>query len=689
MKPDKRFYPRPLWFWNDKPTKEGIQELMQNAVKLDKWAGFGILPFDACKLEYMSDEYLYLYRVAAQQAKELGIKLCLYDEWWFPSGWAGGILKKTHPESLAKRLDLEKFELTLGQNTIQKPNGKVMAVVLMKNSEILDAAPFFDGEKLNYNALEDGWHLLFFMLRESGWDHVDYLDPRAVQSFIEITHDKYYEELKEYFGSVIDSVFYDEPQFYGAGGRAWTEGINKRFIEDFGEDPAIYYPALFYDIGDNTCFARNSLLSTRAKLYAEGFPRTVQKWCDSHGVFLTGHVDQEEVENPVGMTGDLMLSFKYQDVPGIDEIAFVGRGSKAYKVVSSAAVNWDKSYVMTECFGAMDHLTEDDMKRELYDLFSKGINFIVPHALWYNNEPDKVIFKPELSYRDEYYGRILPSISDLSARLSEALQAGGQVNELAILYPIESLNYMYTLNWGGDPYLGGPTYDENDYMRLGEQIKTELGFDFTFLHPLAIKESGFIEDGKLKLKSDKHFQEYSTVIMPGMKAISLYTLNMLREFVAQGGILISVTELPYLSSDKNGSREVRSIISEMFGCKVTPKKTVKKSYGLGKCISISQGNYNDLQEILRDRFDTKILSNAKGLQWIRKRNDEGDVWMLCALQNDIDTKICIKGKWQLYTTDLSIGKAEFIDSYTESGNTVFSLRLKNADAILIDVKRTD
>ena len=88
---DKKFYPRPLWFWNAKPTLENISEVMKGCVERDNYAGFGILPFDACKLEYMGEEYLALYRTVLENAKKFGVKICLYDEWWFPSGAAGEI----------------------------------------------------------------------------------------------------------------------------------------------------------------------------------------------------------------------------------------------------------------------------------------------------------------------------------------------------------------------------------------------------------------------------------------------------------------------------------------------------------------------------------------------------------------------------------------------------------------------
>ena len=74
-KSERKFYPRPLWFWNDKPTEKGIKEIMKNCVEKDGYAGFGILPYDACGLEYMSKEYLSLYRTVLEQAKELGVKI--------------------------------------------------------------------------------------------------------------------------------------------------------------------------------------------------------------------------------------------------------------------------------------------------------------------------------------------------------------------------------------------------------------------------------------------------------------------------------------------------------------------------------------------------------------------------------------------------------------------------------------
>lgn len=685
MVASKKYYPRPLWFWNEKPTRQNIREVMENCARKDKYAGFGILPYDACKLEYMSEEYLQLYGYVLEEAKRLGLKICLYDEWWFPSGWAGGILKKEHPEACAKRLDMEEYVSEGKKFSVVLPqDGKLMAIVGMKGAERIDLAQFVAEGRLEWEAPAENWIVLCFVLRDSGWNHVDFLSAEAVQKFIECTHEVYYKHFSEYFGNVIDSAFYDEPQFYGAEGRMWTEKFNERFEQKYGESPAIYYPALFYDIGEDTAFARNALLSLRADLYAEGFPGTIQRWCTEHGIALTGHVDQEEVENPCGMTGDLMKSFRYQDIPGVDEIMHEGRAGAAYKIISSAAVNWNKKLVMCECFGAMNGLTEDAMYRESYDLFTKGINLFVPHAVWLDAAKDKVFFQPELSYRDEYYGKIMPAYNDYSARVAQYLQEGVQVNSVAILYPIESLQYLYTMNWEGDRYYGGPTNEKNNYMRLGQYLSRELNCDFTFLHPEVLQGGAKVEAGTLSLTQTDHVQNYKVVILPGMKAVSLKTFSILKTFVESGGTLVAVSELPSKSCEKGKDAEVVSLCEELFGIRqIGMAKHEKTHKNGGKCYSLPYAERKCLQDVFQTaELDTQVCAPVSGLQYIHKRTEK-DVWYFANIGEDVATTAVLRGVRNIEAIDPKTGKKADV-SYESCPDAVkLALSLRKGDSLLL------
>jgi len=123
----------------------------------------------------------------------------------------------------------------------------------------------------------------------------------------------------------------------------------------------------------------------------------------------------------IGTVGDLLKSFKYQSVPGIDQIGAYGRASRAYKVVSSAANNYDRPQVVTECYGAMD-LPLPNLYKEAMDQFAKGINVMVPHGVWY--DPATIVFQPDLSPGASKYAPELPTYNQYIGRLQRLLQGG-------------------------------------------------------------------------------------------------------------------------------------------------------------------------------------------------------------------------------------------------------------------------
>ena len=89
--------------------------------------------------------------------------------------------------------------------------------------------------------------------------------------------------------------------------------------------------------------------------------------------------------------------------------------------------------------------------RELYttamEQYTKGINQLIPHAVWYNDR--EVTFLPELSYRNPLYNEALPDFNRFLARLNYLLQpAGRTVADIAVLYPIQTLQAGH--------YLDGP-----------------------------------------------------------------------------------------------------------------------------------------------------------------------------------------------------------------------------------------
>ncbi len=572
--PPVRCWPRPLWFWNDtEVTAQGIREQMQKSKDLSRYGGFGILPFGkGFRPDYLSEEYFAIYGAALEQARALGMTMSLYDEYGFPSGSAGApnsrdksLFAQACPDLTLKRLD--KHEQIVAGPSVHEaiiPAGTLMSIVAM-NTATLERVHLTDAvnsRSLQWDVPQGTWKVMIFLCVVDGYPCCDYLDPEAIDRFIAMTHQAYYDRFKDHFGTTIDSTFFDEPTLYRGEGRTWTDRFNEKFEERYGFDPRPYYPALWHDIGPDTQAARNYLFGFRTELYALGFPKRIQDWCDAHGIEATGHQDQEEIANPVSVSGDLMKCLQYQAVPGIDKIGGDRPAERVYKIISSAAYNWDKTLVMSETYGAMGDLSWDQIYTVAMEQYTKGINLLIPHAVWYDDT--RVTFKPELSYRSPIYADRLPEFNTYLARLNLLLQDDARhVADVAVLYPIATLQASHHLDGPLGYYQGGVTVPEADYLDVGEAL-IAAGRDYTFLHPDVLDERCTIEGNELVLKNKVHPGRFRVFVLPGHKTIRWSNLQKIKAFHDAGGRVIATGVLPSKSAEFGHDADVAAAIASMF-----------------------------------------------------------------------------------------------------------------------------
>lgn len=566
--PPIQYKSRPLWFWNTQLSNAQTLKVMVEA-KEKGYYGLGILPSHGISPKYMSPGFLEHYKFALKVADSLKMKMSFYDEFYFPSGIAGGNLLKYYPEAVSKRLDKEEYKFT-GPGIFRQEisNGDFMGAVAMelKSLERIDISEYLNERILNTSLPAGDWNIMIFLLnpdQSSGRNHVDYLDSTAVKKFIELTYDKFYEAFPEHFGTTIDHAFYDEPCMrWTEGARTWTGEYNKKFMEHYGFSPIEYYPSLWYDIGPETHAARNFLFGFRAELFASGFAGTINKWCTRHHIQLTGHVDEEELLNPVSICGDLMKTFKYQDIPGVDQIAHYGRASKIYKVVSSSAINYDRPLVTTESYGAIRNMQLENLFKEAMEQFAKGINLMVPHGVWYS---DKIDIPPDLSPQSTVFGPHLADYNSFIGRLQLMLQGGQHIADIAVLYPITSLQANYYFENPGDQSSGGNVPWEADYLDLGEILSNNSRTDYTFVHPETLDEKCVVENATLAFHNSTELSNYQVVIIPGSKTIKWSNLQKIKNFFDNGGTVIATSVLPEFSAELGMDDHVKSTIKEMFG----------------------------------------------------------------------------------------------------------------------------
>jgi putative alpha-1,2-mannosidase len=662
--PPLTYAPRPLWFWNNTTvTAEGIVEQMQQAHDQCGYGGFGILPFGKeFKPTYLTEAYFKVYGVALSKARELGMTMCIYDEYGFPSGSAGAIngdgvprFANQFPNHTVKRLDKHEQDVVgPAMYSAEIPEGRLMSVVAMdmETKTRVDLSDTVKDGKVTWSVPQGKWKVMVFVCVKDGDPNVDYLDPEGVAHFVQMTHQQYYDRFKEYFGNTIDGTFNDEPTMYRAKGRMWTGAFNETFKTKHGFDPAPWYPALWYDIGPDTQAARNYLFGFRSELYATGFPKVIQDWCDRLGISATGHQDQEEVINPVSVAGDLMKCFKHQDIPGVDKIGGNRPAERFYKVISSAAYNWDKALVMSETYGAMGDISWDTMYRVAMEQYTKGINQLIPHAVWYDDQ--KVTFKPELSWRHQKYAERLPQYTTYMSRLNLMLQNHGRhVADIAVLYPIATLQGGHTLDGKLGYYKGGVAIPEADYVDIGELLATQVGRDYTFLHPEVLDEKCRVQGSSLMLDNPINHETYQVMIMPGHQTINWSNLQKIKAFYDQGGKVIATGTLPFKSAEFGHDDDVVNTIEAMF-----PRS---KNEAGGMAIFLKKPTADALRETLDRMLDVYDVEFEVGkeLRYIHKVKDGKDIYFLANLgSTPISAWIELRGtlspeSWNPHTGDIS------------------------------------
>ncbi len=628
VSPPMKWRPVPLWFWNN--TQIEADELvgqLERMLTIDGYGGCAILPFgESFSPDYISEDYFALYEKAIEVIRKYGASMSLYDEYGFPSGSMGAIngcgipaFKNRHPGHCIKRLDKTERELENGRIASFENiySGALMAVVAFdkKNKAVVNLREFVKSDgSLEWNVPDEGnWTLMIFECVADDDPNVDYLSAEAVKLFVEDTHQQYYYRFGNAFGSEIKTTFFDEPTMYRAEGRMWTPDFNKKFEDIYGFSPESLYPALWYDIGEKTPMARNMLFGTRARLYAEGFMKTIADWAENHGILSTGHQDQEEVANPCGVAGDLMLACKYMSMPGIDKIGGDRPAERFYKVISSAANNWDRSLVMSETFGAMGNLSMADLYRIATEQYSKGINHLIPHAVWYDD--NDVTFLPELSSRNPLYKDSLPGFNRFLSRLNYVLgREGRHVADVAMLYPITTLQSGHFFDGPLGAYAGGVSVPNTDYFAVSQILTDDLGIDFTYLHPEVLEDKCFVENSRLVMRNPVNTEAFSVLILPGCRSLTTGTLKKIEEAARNGVRIIFTSRIPSESADDGYSH---SDVSRIVGAMIAS----------GDAILIEEPSAETFGKVFENEdLDVKFETAGKPFNYIHKVIDGGNVY---------------------------------------------------------------
>ncbi len=428
--PADEFSPMPFWFWNDALTEaeitRQIEDFQQHGVM-----GFVIHPRKGLpgSIPYLSDVYMHYVRHAVAEAARRGMRVVLYDEAMYPSGAAHGLVVEENPAWASRCLWMEIHHEAVAAETdivaacsARVENGAVSDIILLTPSEGVYSMP------------EDGRALLIFREGFSGGTirgvheneddgepdapkSADLLNPAAVQAFIRLTHERYFEVLGEFFGSTVIAMFTDEPDIKGRNSRrdaiAWTEG----FLTEFGD--AAQLPHLFFDGHEDTKRRYRQAVNTRM---VHTYYQPLADWCGAHGIALTGHPAKGwdiGLLKPFQLPGQDLV-WRFVDV----EDALHGDESVHAKCSADSARHRGRRRNANECFGCCGPkesqwaMTAGDMKWYMDYLFLRGVNLLYPHAFYYSTRDGRGDERPPDAGPNNAWWPEYPVISAYMRRLS-------------------------------------------------------------------------------------------------------------------------------------------------------------------------------------------------------------------------------------------------------------------------------
>ena len=400
--PPEEFTPVPFWFLNDRPDQEKIAEQLKDikakgvdAIVLHPRIG---IPED---VPYLSDAWFQTVRFIVKCADALGMKIVLYDEGMYPSGSAHGMVVAQNPDYASKGIRLS-----------DRPEG----------GEVI--AAFEDGKYLVYGFTGGtirGIHFGEDDGEAGAPKSADILNPDAVEAFIRLTHDRYYEELKEYFGNTVIAFFTDEPCALGRNAsayREWVPGLERELLAGGGRLSEL--KALFTGEKNATTTLYHRLIKKHLR---ETFYARLSRWCASHGIALMGHPeasDDVEEELYFQIPGqDLIMRRVSPETGGLLEF-----DSVQARLCADIARHLGRRRNANECFGVCSrkpwewHFTGRDMIWYINWLSIRGVNLLVPHAFYYSTAGKRKEERPPDVGPNNIWWPHYRRISDYIKRLS-------------------------------------------------------------------------------------------------------------------------------------------------------------------------------------------------------------------------------------------------------------------------------
>ncbi len=472
-----------------------------------------------------------IFRQGVRIAASMGLGIWIYDEKGYPSGAAGGLVLKEFPEGEAA-----------GLVRSTDAGGKVK----------YETARLYEGTHATEN---------FYEKRP----YINILDPEAVHTFLQVTHERYARVLDP-IGEYVEAFFTDEPSLITAYiplGKTypptlpWHSRLPAIFLTRKGYDLESHLESLFADTGEIDRKIRCDFYEVLGDLCAETYFGQLQTWCHRNRVLSSGHLlGEETLYWQTLFEGDPFACYRKLDIPGIDMIlSDPGRILREEfflvpKLAGSAVRLQGKQRLMCEIsdfLGIKDghHATLQQMNCTAGMLTGLGVtDFVSMYRPPIRPAPGVLNSSwsgPAPSSEEEYR-----AYANHAARLRAVFSEGAIETNIAVLHPlityrahfVPSDRSMYEPH--PDAHLEFVDRSFTDLCR--DLLQQQMDFDIVDERSLA---DGRVEKGTLAIGNLR----YGAIVLPPMDTARLATMETIARFVEQGGSVFTHPLVPVYAAE--------------------------------------------------------------------------------------------------------------------------------------------
>lgn len=545
--PPREFSLIPFWFWNDELSNDEIAKQIESFEERGVYA-FTIHPRIGLPKDsgWMSEKLLAAMRFALREAQKRNMFVMLYDEGMYPSGSSAGQVVAENKQYAARgflRVELEPDgEKPRDKNLVveddwnlvdvyTRPNGTKVAVYDAPSRGVIRGLHYIGDENKNP--------------REFSPPAADLLNPNAVDAFIRLVYQRYYDEFEQFFrDGVILGIFTDEPSILGRGpGRDMKLGnlnalptINKYL----GFDMKPFLLDLWENVDEGSA-ARRVQYDRAVKLALEEvYYGRIAKWCLDHNTALAGH--------PEG-SADVGVLREFQ-IPGQDIVwRYIEPGEKAFdpihspmaKVASSVALHTGARRNLNEVFGAYGYdFTYDEMVWIINWCVVRGQNMFLPHAFYYSiRGPRKDERPPDVGPNSPWWNEY-KIFADYCARLCWLNTDSKVVAPIAILV------------------------DSSQATAWGTKALMQNQLDFNYLELRSLKEDAVFRDGGIAVKD----AFYRAVVLPPKLSVDDDSKKILEDLALKGRVVRwgedspNIENAPLVKNDGEAIGALRDLVGD-------------------------------------------------------------------------------------------------------------------------------